>query len=182
MTSSTDPARAERVPDFFIVGHPKSGTTALYQMLRAHPQIFMPSVKEPRFLAHDLRAFAPSTPNQPDTLADYLALFAPAGAEQLVGEASSSYLRSREAASAIAELSPGARIIAIFREPASFVRSQHLQLLQEHVETEPDLSGRSRARRCCATGSACCATRTASTTPSSCTATARCSEGSTCWR
>jgi len=139
MTSSTEPARAQRVPDFFIVGHPKSGTTALYQMLRAHPQIFMPSVKEPRFLAHDLRALAPSTPNQPDTLADYLALFAPARAEQLVGEASASYLRSREAAAAIAEISPGARIIAIFREPASFVRSQHLQLLQEHVETESDL-------------------------------------------
>ena len=31
-----------RVPDFFIVGHAKCGTTALYEMLRAHPQIYMP--------------------------------------------------------------------------------------------------------------------------------------------
>ena len=35
------------MPDFFIVGHPKCGTTALYEMLRGHPQIFMPDLKEP---------------------------------------------------------------------------------------------------------------------------------------
>jgi hypothetical protein len=145
MTTSTDALQAasrpgQRVPDFFIVGHPKSGTTALYEMLRRHPQIFMPSVKEPRFLASDLRALVPSTPDQPATLERYLALFAGAGAEQRVGEASSSYLRSREAPRAIAALQPAARIIAIFREPASFVRSLHLQLLQEHVEQASDLA------------------------------------------
>ncbi len=42
-------------------------------------------------------------------------------------------------ASRIAEFEPNARIIAIFREPASFLRSAHLQLLQDHVETEKDL-------------------------------------------
>jgi len=56
MTTSTEHAAAEepalrsRVPDFFIVGHAKSGTTALYEMLRRHPQIYMPSVKEPQVL------------------------------------------------------------------------------------------------------------------------------------
>ena len=34
--------RELRLPDFFIVGHPKCGTTALYEMLRRHPQIYMP--------------------------------------------------------------------------------------------------------------------------------------------
>ena len=43
------------VPDFFIVGHAKCGTTALYEMLRAHPQIFMPDLKEPAYFATDLR-------------------------------------------------------------------------------------------------------------------------------
>ena len=47
-----------RVPDFFIVGNPKSGTTALYEMLRGHPQIHMP-VKETWFFAPDqIRKFA----------------------------------------------------------------------------------------------------------------------------
>jgi hypothetical protein len=145
MTASTDAlvsaaARGQRVPDFFIVGHPKCGTTALWEMLRVHPQIFLPAVKEARFLAGDLRAMVPSSPNQPQSLEEYLALFAPAAPGKCVGEVSPAYLRSCEAAGAIAALQPNARIIAIFREPASFVRSLHLHLLEEHVETERDLA------------------------------------------
>lgn len=131
---------AGRVPDFFIIGHHKSGTTALYEMLRRHPQIFMPELKEPRWFASDLRAFVDSpNSNLPKTLEEYLALFAPAAADQIAGEASPSYLRSELAAREISEMQPAARCIAILREPAGFVRSMHLQLLQEHVEREKDL-------------------------------------------
>ncbi len=130
-----------RVPDFFIVGHHKSGTTALYEMLRRHPQIYMPDVKEPRFFAQDLRfQFEPNrTDSSPQSFEEYLSLFDDARADQRVGEASPSYLKSRTAAGAIAGVQPAARIIAILREPASFVRSMQMQLLQEHVETERDL-------------------------------------------
>jgi hypothetical protein len=143
MTTSSEPSAPEhrlrrRVPDFFIVGHHKSGTTALYEMLRRHPQIYMPDLKEPRFFAGDLRnASVPS--GLPGSFDEYLALFADARPEQRAGEASPSYLRSAIAAREIAEVQPAARIIAILREPASFVRSLHLQLVQEHVETERDL-------------------------------------------
>jgi sulfotransferase family protein len=131
-----------RAPDFFIVGHHKSGTTALFQMLRAHPQIYMPELKEPRFFASDLRPLFEPSPSArlPHTLDEYLALFDAAGPEQRVGEASPSYLRSSTAAAAIAALYPAARIIAILREPASFVRSLHLQLVRDRVETERDLA------------------------------------------
>src|ERR1700754_4472180 len=98
---ATAAASAVRVPEFFLVGHHKSGTTALYQMLRRHPQIFMPQLKEPRFFAADLRELVPSTPQQPDTLEQYLALFEDARPGQLTGEASPSYLRSSTAAGAI---------------------------------------------------------------------------------
>jgi hypothetical protein len=130
-----------RAPDFFIVGHAKSGTTALYEMLRSHPQIYMPDAKEPWFLASDMRArFRPRRAGAaPETFEDYLSLFAAARPQQRVGEASSSYLWSHTAAGRIAELCPGARIIAILREPASFLRSLHLQLLQTHVEVKRDL-------------------------------------------
>ncbi len=135
-----------RIPDFFIVGNPKSGTTALYEMLRRHPQIYMPDLKEPQFLAADLRprssASAPpagSAGALPRTLDEYLALFAAAPPEQRAGEASPTYLRSLVAAGQIAELAPAARIVAILREPASFLRSLHLQYLQDHVESERDL-------------------------------------------
>ncbi len=132
-------ARRGRVPDFFIVGHPKSGTTALYEMLKAHPRIHMP-VKEPWFFAQELIAGTPpQTPTRPQTLERYRALFAQAGSNQLVGEATPSYLRSQLAAAGIAELRPDAHIVAILREPAEFLRSFHLQSVQSHVETERDL-------------------------------------------
>jgi hypothetical protein len=130
-----------RVPDFFILGHPKCGTTALYEMLRRHPQIFMPALKEPAYFATDLRSrFQRKASGQlPVTLEHYLSLFDAAAPAQLVGEASSSYLVSTTAARNIAELQPGARLIAILREPASFLRSLHLQLLQNHIESERNL-------------------------------------------
>jgi hypothetical protein len=136
-----DSTRSGRAPDFFIVGQPKSGTTALYEILRRHPQIYMPELKEPVFLASDLRAgLRRSTVRaRPQTLEAYLSLFAPATAQQRAGEASALYLWSHAAAANIADLQPAARIIAILREPASFLRSLHLQLVQDHSETESDL-------------------------------------------
>jgi len=131
-----------RLPDFFIVGHAKSGTTALYEMLRSHPQIFMPELKEPWFFASDMqpRFQPPRGGALPRTLAEYSELFAAAHAGQRIGEASSSYLWSRTAAQRIAEVRPEARIIALLREPASFLQSLHLQLLQSHVETQKDFA------------------------------------------
>jgi sulfotransferase family protein len=146
MTTSSERLSAERVPqrrvpDFFIVGHHKSGTTALYEMLKRHPQIYMPDLKEPRFFGSDLRALVKHAPSsgRPETFDEYLALFENATPAQRVGEASPSYLRSYTAAGEIAEVQPEARIIAILREPASFVRSLHFQLVQERVERETDL-------------------------------------------
>lgn len=131
---------SHRLPDFFIVGHPKSGTTALYEMLRGHPQVFMPALKEPLFFSGEVNDPRLShAKNLPHTLDEYMSLFAEARPEQRIGEASPSYLKSHVAAERIAELRPDARIIAILREPASFLRSLHLELLRDHVETETDL-------------------------------------------
>jgi hypothetical protein len=130
-----------RVPDFFIIGHAKSGTTALYQMLKAHPQIFLPREKEPRYFASDLASRFKQQPSgeRPRTYSDYLALFERAGPNRRAGDASPAYILSHTAAGLIAAAQPEARIIAILREPASYVRSIHLQLLQVGVETEKSL-------------------------------------------
>ena len=135
---------ASRPPDFFIVGSPKTGTTALYEMLREHPQIFMPALKEPHYLASELKPrpeFARDRREAPlpRTLDAYLALFDDAPAEHRTGEASTFYLWSRTAAERIADLQPDARIIAILRDPASFLRSLHNMFLGWGVETEKDL-------------------------------------------
>jgi hypothetical protein len=149
MTASNEPAPARRLPEFFIVGHHKSGTTALYEMLRRHPQVYMPDVKEPRWFDTDLHDVfgRDSAGRLPQTFEEYLELFAPAAPGQRVGEASPSYLRSTVAAGAIAAAQPGARCIAILREPASFVRSLHLQMVQDHVEQERDLRAALAAER-----------------------------------
>jgi hypothetical protein len=131
---------AQRLPDFFIAGHPKCGTTALYLMLKSHPQVFLPDVKEPRYFAADQRSAHGRHPprDRPRTLEGYLALFADARPDQIIGEASPNYLSSRVAAAAIAEVQPQARVIVIVREPAAFLRSFHLQMVSSKVETETD--------------------------------------------
>jgi sulfotransferase family protein len=142
--ATTQRALRGNVPDFFIVGHAKCGTTALYETLRRHPEIFMPDVKEPMFFARNPPSGARSnrferTGVRSETQDEYLSLFAAAGADQRVGEASTFYLWSHAAPARIAAAQPGARIIAILREPASFLRSLHLQMLQNHAEVEQDL-------------------------------------------
>jgi hypothetical protein len=142
VASAVDTRQQQRIPDFFIVGHPKSGTTALWDMLKGHPQIFIPSNKEPYFFADELHPPA-ATPRTfgwtPDTLEEYLTLFEGARPEQRAGEASAPYLWSRTAAARIAEVQPAARIVAILREPASFLHSLHLQFVQIYIEPEKDL-------------------------------------------
>jgi hypothetical protein len=142
MTASAESSAVARtpvngVPAFFIVGQPKCGTTALYEMLRRHPQLHMP-VKEPWYFAAD--RLPVDSAGYPKTLAEYLSMFGAPAPGKLVGEASPVYLMSKVAASAIAEVRPDARIIAILREPAEFLRSLHLQSVQDHVESEKDLA------------------------------------------
>src|SRR5262249_16023816 len=40
-------------PNFFVLGAAKCGTTTLHGLLTAHPHIFMPKQKEPRFFDDD---------------------------------------------------------------------------------------------------------------------------------
>ena len=141
--AGTGPGEREacgRLPDFLIVGHPKCGTTALYHTLRGHSRIYMPQMKEPWFFVPELHSpFRSAADGRPDTIEQYMALFAEAAPGQRVGEASSSYLMSLHAAERIAQAIPAARIVAIVREPASFLRSLHLQFVQTQVERETDL-------------------------------------------
>jgi hypothetical protein len=131
-------------PNFFIVGAPKCGTTALYEYLRPHPNIFMSRLKEPHFFATDLGTYPfIKTPEA------YAALFAETTERHLrVGEGSVYYLRSTTAIRNIHEYDPKAKLIAMFRNPVDMVHSFHSQLLyvsQEDVrdfETAWRLQGR----------------------------------------
>jgi Sulfotransferase domain len=137
--STTFPGERARVSErrkanFFIVGAPKCGTTALYEYLRFHPNIYMSSVKEPHFFAKDLGTYP-----RIKTLADYEALFAASTPQhRAVGEASVYYLRSSVAIPNIRQYNPDARIIAMFRNPVEMVHSLHSQLLYVAEENVAD--------------------------------------------
>jgi hypothetical protein len=121
-------------PNFFIVGAPKCGTTALYEYLRPHPSIYMPEVKEPHYFAKDLGTYP-----RIKTLEEYERLFAGSTASHLrAGEASVYYLRSSVAIPNIHDFNPEAKLIAMFRNPVEMVYSLHSQLLYWSEEIEPD--------------------------------------------
>ena len=122
-------------PDFFIVGAFKAGTTALYEYLRAHPQIFMSVPKEPMYFGHDL------TPRyRRMTQDEYLALFRDAHDNQHAGEASPWYLYSKTAAQEIRDFDGAAKAIVMLRNPVDVMYSQHSQLVFNQREDLTDFA------------------------------------------
>lgn len=114
-----------RAPNFFIIGAPKCGTTALSEYLRDHPAIFMCSPKEPYYFCQEFSGLP-----GPHTLEDYLKLFADAPAHAIaLGEASAMYLFSQDAARRIKSFRPDARIIVMLRNPVDLAYAFHSQLL-----------------------------------------------------
>lgn len=119
---------AVRLPNFFLAGAPKAGTTSMYFYLAQHPQVYMSPVKEPTFFgAADIPAHLKdfilertARDRAPLVLEwdDYLALFRNVRDEIAIGEASVSYLWQPSAARAIHALLPGARLIFVLRDPS----------------------------------------------------------------
>jgi hypothetical protein len=139
-----NPAHAKpRLPNLFIVGAPKCGTTAWVEYLRTHPDIFFPNSKEDCFFALDLPGF-----RFIHSEAEYSKLFAGSGGAKIVGEASAMYLFSDAAAGAIRLYNPDAKILIFLREQEDYLPSLHNQFLREFAEEIEDfetvwrLSGR----------------------------------------
>lgn len=128
-------------PDFFVVGAAKAGTTAVYTWLKAHPQVFLPEVKEPGYFAHAGRSPTPAAgPHDPDytrritvTPEAYAALYRRAG-QRLRGDVSPVYLTATGAAARIAALRPDARIIILLRDPVERAFSQFMHHSRDSLE------------------------------------------------
>lgn len=110
-------------PDFFIVGAPKCGTTALCKYLDQHPSIFIPPIKELYYFCPDIMAKLNKAPRA-KTLEEYLSFFAD-GEGKVCGEGSVFYLASEVAAQRIKKFNPNAKIIIMLREPVSLMYSFH---------------------------------------------------------
>lgn len=122
-------------PDSFIVGAFKAGTTAMYEYLRAHPQVFMSVPKEPMYFGRDL------TPRyRRMSEEEYLALFREAREDQRAGEASPWYLYSASAPAEIDAFAPDGQVIIMLRNPVDVMYAQHSQLVFNRREDLADFA------------------------------------------
>jgi sulfotransferase family protein len=129
------------LPNLFIVGAPKSGTTSLYEWLRDHPDVYMSPFKEPCYFARDLAWETSGYYLRYGVDRDrYLALFAGANGATRVAEASTRYLYSHDAPALIAEESSDPRIVAMLRNPVDMIASLHAHKVASGTEDLPDLA------------------------------------------
>jgi len=101
-------------PSFIIIGAQKAGTTAMFRILRQHPQIVAPIEKELHFFdSMRIRYGDFATYHEMFPLPHELK------PDKLTYEASPSYLYDPDCPERISRYSPGIRLVAILREPVS---------------------------------------------------------------
>jgi hypothetical protein len=140
------------LPDFLIAGVPKAGTTALHAALAPHPELFLPTVKEPKFFLSDGPPPSGGGPGDVQTYqehvwrqADYEALFEPAPPGTRLGEATPFYLHDLGSHDRIKALVPSARLIVLLRDPVDRAHSNWTHLWNAGLEPEADFLTACRA-------------------------------------
>jgi hypothetical protein len=123
------------LPDFFVAGAPKAGTTALHAALARHPSLYLSPVKEPKFFLGDGPPPARGGPGDVRTYRehvwrreDYEALFDEASAGRLRGESTPFYLYRHDAQLRIRALLPDAKFIVVLRDPVERAHSNWTHL------------------------------------------------------
>jgi hypothetical protein len=133
------------LPDFFVAGAPKAGTTALHAALAQHPELCMSTIKEPKFFLSDGPPPAQGGPGDAKTYRehiwrrqDYERLFAAAPAGALRGESTPFYLYRPDAQLRIRALIPQARLIIVIRDPVERAHSNWAHLWSSGLDPIDD--------------------------------------------
>jgi len=131
-----------RKVDFLLVGFPKSGSTTIYHLLKSHPEIVVPGVKEINYFNSDYnremeKHMGANHFQLASSEEEYLKFFH-GPADKILCDVNPGYIFSQEAPQNIFKHNPAAKILISVREPISFLRSFHYQLLYNMVENEPD--------------------------------------------
>ena len=123
------------MPDFFVVGAPRCGTTALCRYLARNPQVCFSRPKEPHYFSRleklptveELKRnyFDPCFPHYSDK-------------HRVVGEGSVSYLHMPESLRQIVHFNPEARFLVMLRNPITMLPSYHLRMRYLLQEDEAD--------------------------------------------
>ena len=155
-------AAEEPKPNFFIVGAPKCGTTALHEYLQHHPDAYLPYYKEPHYFGADL--VGSRFLQFRDKPGKYLKLFRDVRGEARIGESSPWYLASATAAAEIHRYDPAAKIIIMLRNPIDMMYSmwsqfrysgnEQIETFEEALAAEAERSAGERIHRAahCITG------------------------------
>jgi Sulfotransferase domain len=139
------------LPNFFVVGAQKSGTTSLHEYLRAHPQIYLPEQKETKFFVND-KIFAKGM--------EYYErqFFGDWSGEPVVGEVDPDYMYFDHGLTRIAENLDlvSLKFIFLFRNPVDRAFSHYLMTyrrgleslsFEDALEAEPDRISQSWSNR-----------------------------------
>jgi hypothetical protein len=135
-------------PKFLIIGAQKCGTTWFHEMLRQHPQVYLPDVKEVQFFTRLEHNRFSSHDKGWDW---YQSLYAE-HADKVTGDVTPDYIYWDYCAAAIAEKLPDAKIIAILRDPVDRAysqywmskRSREMKDFTVYLNENPQLLGRGK--------------------------------------
>jgi hypothetical protein len=130
-----------KLPNFFLVGAAKAGTTSFHHYLKQHPAIYLPENKENFFFSgikKNTFTGAGSDYGQVvvENLEDYLKLFQNINNEKAVGEVCVAYLYFYENTIANIKkyLNESPKIIIILRDPAERAFSNYRHHVRDKIE------------------------------------------------
>ena len=136
------------MPDFFLIGAPKAGSTALHAALLNHPGLFLADPKEPKYFLTEGRRPRRAEQRGPGDAhsahewvwrrADYERLFAAAPPGTLRGESTPFYLWDVAAHERIARAVPHAKLVAVIRDPVDRAYSNWTHLRADGLEPVAD--------------------------------------------
>jgi len=130
----------KKIPNLFICGAPKAGTTTMHALLSQHPQIYLTKDKEPHYFCSDFHAEAVKFHGGKKKIFhyksenEYLNLFEDTGQTQYSGEASVTYFFSKLAAKNIYDFNKRSKIIIILRKPIEMAYSWYNYLYARGLE------------------------------------------------
>ena len=126
------------LPNFMCIGAAKSATTTLYDILRQHPEVYIPSFKEPHFF---------DIPENYENGIEWYKknYFKKIKKEKCIGDFTPSYLFEKQAPERICNaLGKDVKFIVLLRNPVDRAYSHYLHSVRdehEHLDFEQALKG-----------------------------------------
>ncbi|NUO09142.1 MAG: sulfotransferase [Candidatus Brocadia sp.] len=134
--------RSIRLPNFIVVGAPKSGTTSLFYYLKQHPDIYLPVRKELHYFSYEYLKENTKGPGDKDVLSslcanrrEYESHYIEVKNERMIGDISPSYLYYCNVSGRILSELGKIKIVMVLRNPVEKAYTQYMHLIRDNRET-----------------------------------------------